>query len=103
MAKQDSATECSSLLRKMDLEDSEDVDPNDAENMEEVENMINMEEVDKEALIMEDQLFNKNLKRRTKWGPTLRAPSARTVPDDGTTMLEKATTRPEECQVSRKR
>jgi len=61
----------------MELEVSEeDVDPSDAENMEEVENMINMEEVDKVALIMEDQLFNKNMKRRTKWGPTLCAPRA---------------------------
>lgn len=98
MAKQDSATEeCSSLLRRMELEVSEEeVDPRDTENMGNAEDMNILEEEvhqtdhEKELFIMEDQILNKNQKRKTKWGPTLRIPRPRRGPDDGKTMLEKA-------------
>lgn len=98
MAKQDSATEeCSSLLRRMELEVSEEeVDPRDTENMGNAEDMNILEEEvhqtdhEKELFIMEDQILNKNQKRETKWGPTLRIPRPRRGPDDGKTMLEKA-------------
>lgn len=97
MAKQESATEeCSSLLRRMELEVlEEEANPSDTEMMDDAEQLSYLEEaaqleIDKEALIMEDQLMNKNLKRRTKWGPTLRAPRPRRHAEDGRTMIEKA-------------
>ena len=86
MAKQDIATkECSSLLRRMELEVSEEeVEASDTEHMDEDEELSSLQEegfiqteLNREALIIEDQLINKNQKRKNKWGPTLRFPRPR--------------------------
>jgi hypothetical protein len=39
---------------------------------------------------LEDKLFIKNQKRKTKWGPTLRALRSRRHAEDGRTVMEKA-------------
>jgi hypothetical protein len=99
IAKQDIATEeCSSLLSRMELEISEEeIEASDTEKMDEDEDLSSLQEegftqteLNKEALIIEEQLINKNQKRKNKWGPTLRFPRPRRYPEDGCTMLEKA-------------
>lgn len=51
---------------------------------------VDQSELDRRVMAMEDELFNKNQKRKTKWGPTLRVPRPRRHVEDGRTMLEKA-------------
>jgi hypothetical protein len=94
MARQETDTdECSTLLRRMELEALED-DENISENeiMEDAEELACLQdlEIPDEAIIVEEQLMAKNQKRKPKWGPTLRVPRPRRHPEDGRTVMEKA-------------
>ena len=54
------------------------------------EEEVSQADLGKMAQSLEDKLFYKNQKRKTKWGPTLRAPRPRRSSDDGRTIMEKA-------------
>ncbi|XP_021302584.1 uncharacterized protein LOC110430052 [Sorghum bicolor] len=83
--------ECSNLLKRMELEalDDEDKTLND-------EDMISLEEsgllrnIDLEGNRDQDEVGKKAQKRKTGWGPILRIPRPRRVPDDGRTVLQRA-------------
>jgi hypothetical protein len=97
LAQKDSATEeCSTLLERMELEVSEDEEEIVVE--EEEEEVFSLEEsgiLPKKIEKIEDKFSGnggakKNQKRKTGWGPILRAPRPRRVPEDGRSMMEKA-------------
>jgi hypothetical protein len=76
LAREGVSDECSRLLKKMELEDSdEEYDLLDVEN----EVVMTMHDEEK-----------KPQKRKQKWGPIERIPRPRRVPDDGHTVLQKA-------------
>jgi hypothetical protein len=82
----------------MELEVSdEEVEHSEEEKMEEGDEITSLREegilhsdMDKMVQSLENKLFYKNQKRKTKWGPTLRAPRPRRYANDGRTMMEKA-------------
>lgn len=91
-ASRDAATEeCSTLLKRMELEASDD----EEETLRD-EDMISLEESgllpNTKSVINEDQIEadKKAQKRKPGWGPILRIPRPRRVPDDGRTVLERA-------------
>lgn len=94
LAKRDSATEeCFVLLKRVELEGSEDEDDLlDEEDMFSLEDAgILPSQIDElEDLAIDKGKTKKNQKRKTGWGPILRAPRPRRVPEDGRTVLEKA-------------
>lgn len=95
--KDPSAEECSNLLMKMELEasDEEDVIRPEEEEEEELFSLEetgilpgNIEEI--EEKLSGKGATKKNQKRKTGWGPILRAPRPRRYPEDGRTIMEKA-------------
>lgn len=75
--------ECSQLLRRMELEDSED-DGNEI-----MADIISKEEIEKEATQIEENLGRKKQKKQIQWGPVQRIARPRRHPKDGKTMMQR--------------
>ncbi|CAD6332621.1 unnamed protein product [Miscanthus lutarioriparius] len=96
LAQRDLATkECSKLLKRMELEASEDEEEIVAKEEEEVFSLEESGILPKHIEELEDKCSGKggakkNQKRKTGWGTILRAPQPRRVPEDGRTVVEKA-------------
>lgn len=98
-AREGGSEECSLLLRRMELEDSDeeyDLLDDVEENLEDGEEMIALSELDLTKDVVEgdsepvDEHIKRDQKRKTKWGPVERISRPRRGQDDGCTMLEKA-------------
>jgi hypothetical protein len=76
--------ECSQLLRRMELEDSED----DGDEI--MADIISKEEIEKEATQIEENLGGKKQKKQIQWGPVQRIARPRRHPEDGKTMMQRA-------------
>lgn len=81
--------ECSNLLKRMELADSDDeyelLDDEGGELPEAGEALALADLGMDTAMVSEVEEGKRNQKRKTKWGPTERIPRPRRVPDDGKT------------------
>lgn len=85
MARNDIANEeCSQLLRRMELQDSDE----DEDKM--MEDTISKDEVEIKVTQIEENLGRKKQKRQIQWGPVQRMARPRRFPEDGKIVMQRA-------------
>lgn len=84
--------ECSQLLKRMELDDSDDEIIPEEEQVSGDEELISLEDVGYQQITTQiKQVANDGQKaQKRKWGPTQRVDRTRRFPEDGRTMLQKA-------------
>ena len=92
MAKNGSShEECSQLLLKMELQDSdEEIEDQDQEMVSLEDAEMGDSSIQEMAALYEEHQDQKKQKRKTQWGPTQRVPRPRRYPEDGKTVMQKA-------------
>jgi hypothetical protein len=93
MAKSETANEeCSQLLRRMELQESDE----EEDGM--MEDLNSQEELVTQAEELEEQLRRKRQKKQRQWGPVQRMDRPRRHPKDGKTIAQRA----EELKIYKK-
>jgi hypothetical protein len=83
-----SQEECSQLLRRMELQDSDDeMDTEDLEDISMQETLMEEDNIQLEAGLFEAKQDKKKQKKTTQWGPIQRTPRPWRYPEDGKTMM----------------